>query len=83
VGLLGASTPIPEAQLISGFGCQQRLWALQLADAYLSKYGDDWVFTVSDAAFDHHGSKAFVYQVRHSKAFGFGRGEFSQTRWRF
>lgn len=64
----------------------------RVADAYLSKYGDDWRFAVRDGAFYHDpGSPpetdpgaAWVYEVATTKVFGFGKGEpFSQTRWRF
>ncbi|HYI46804.1 MAG TPA: pyridoxamine 5'-phosphate oxidase family protein [Actinomycetota bacterium] len=54
-----------------------------LADAYLAKYGKTWVFEVEDAVFRHEGSKALVYEIAPITAFGFGKGEFSQTRWRF
>jgi hypothetical protein len=64
----------------------------RLADAYLSKYGDNWRFTVRDGAFYHDPGSlreedtgaAWVYEVAPAKVFGFGKGEpFSQTRWRF
>lgn len=64
----------------------------RVADAYLSKYGDDWRFAVRDGAFYHEPGTlrendpgpAWVYEVAPEKVFGFGRGEaFSQTRWRF
>jgi general stress protein 26 len=60
----------------------------RLADAYVSKYGEDWRFGVADGAFvhqgGHEGSMALVYEVAPATAFGFAKGEeFSQTRWRF
>lgn len=64
----------------------------RVADAYLSKYGEDWRFVVRDGAFYHDpGSSreadtgaAWVYEVSPKKVFGFGKGgPFSQTRWRF
>jgi len=64
----------------------------RIAEAYVSKYGNDWRFTVRDGAFYHgegslreeYTGKALVYRVVPETAFGFGRGEsFSQTRWRF
>lgn len=60
----------------------------QIADAYISKYGEDWRFTVDDSAFVHdapnEGSVALVFEVFPKTAFGFRKGEeFSQTRWRF
>ena len=52
----------------------------RLADAYIPKYGQLFVFTVRNGALPG----AFAYEVRPTKAFGFGKGEvFSQTRWRF
>ena len=64
----------------------------RVADAYLSKYGEDWRFAVRAGAFFHDpGSMqgpdpgpAWVYEVRPKRVFGFGKGgPFSQTRWRF
>ena len=60
----------------------------RIADAYVSKYGNDWRFVVRDGAFvhegAHEGSTALVYEVAPRTVFGFGKGkEFSQTRWRF
>jgi general stress protein 26 len=56
-----------------------------VADEYLSKYGEEWRFTVRDGAFlNPEGGDALVYEVRPRSAFGFGKGEpYSQTRWRF
>lgn len=56
----------------------------RIADAYESKYGSDWHFDVRDGAF-HHGesSEALVFEVAPATAFGFGKGKYSQTRWRF
>ena len=56
----------------------------RIADAYVSKYGSDWRFTVRDGAFEHQGGSALVFEVAPRKVFGFRKGnEFSQTRWRF
>jgi general stress protein 26 len=56
----------------------------RLADEYVSKYGEDWRFTVRDGAFlNPEGGQALVYEIRPTTAFGFGKGAFSQTRWRF
>ena len=55
----------------------------RIADAYLAKYGSEWTFTIDEGAFEHRGGRAFVYEVQPEQAFGFGKGEFSQTRWRF
>ena len=64
----------------------------RVADAYLSKYGEDWRFAVQDGAFFHDSGSlretdvgaAWVYEVSPQRVFGFGKGgPFSQTRWRF
>jgi nitroimidazol reductase NimA-like FMN-containing flavoprotein (pyridoxamine 5'-phosphate oxidase superfamily) len=55
----------------------------RIADAYESKYGSDWHFDVRDGAFHGDGGEALVFEVAPSKAFGFGKGAYSQTRWRF
>jgi hypothetical protein len=55
----------------------------RIADAYESKYGSDWRFEVRDGAFFGEGGRALVYEAAPSTVFGFGKGEFSQTRWRF
>ena len=55
----------------------------RVAAAYESKYGSDWHFDVVDGAFLGDGGTALVFEVKPSKAFGFARGEYSQTRWAF
>ena len=55
----------------------------RIAQAYLSKYGSEWRFDVRDGAFFHAGGRALVYRVAPSTVFGFGKGRFSQTRYRF
>jgi hypothetical protein len=58
----------------------------RVADAYVTKYGDDWRFDVRDGAFQHSGGpggRALVFEVAPTTAFGFGKGRYSQTRWRF
>jgi general stress protein 26 len=60
--------------------------ALQrIAGEYLSKYGEDWRFTVRNGAFvNQESGVALVYEVQPKTAFGFGKGDpYSQTRWRF
>lgn len=58
----------------------------RLAAAYIAKYGDMFVYEVRDGEFrmrdtDH---EVLAFEVRATKAFGFGKGEpFSQTRYRF
>lgn len=55
----------------------------RIAEAYESKYGRDWHFEVRDGAFHNAGNEALVFEVAPTAVFGFGKGEFSQTRWRF
>ena len=55
----------------------------RIAAAYVAKYGSDWQFDVRDGAFAHGESTALVFEVAPVKAFGFAKGAFSQTRWRF
>jgi nitroimidazol reductase NimA-like FMN-containing flavoprotein (pyridoxamine 5'-phosphate oxidase superfamily) len=55
----------------------------RIADAYESKYGRAWHFDVHDGVFQHGGGEALVFEVAPTTAFGFGKGEYSQTRWRF
>jgi len=54
-----------------------------IAAAYEAKYGSGWHFEVRDGAFHHEGGEALVFQLTPATAFGFGKGAFSQTRWRF
>jgi len=56
----------------------------RLSDAYVSKYGSDWHFTVRDGAFHHEGGQALVFEIAPTTVFGFHKGEAGgQTRWRF
>jgi len=58
----------------------------RLADAYVAKYDQLFVFEVRDGALWIEGSEdpGMAFELRPTKAFGFGKGEsFSQTRWRF
>jgi general stress protein 26 len=56
----------------------------RVADAYVAKYGLDWEFTPRDGLFHHDdGDPALVYAIAPVTGFGFARGGFSQTRWRF
>jgi general stress protein 26 len=55
-----------------------------LAAAWESKYGSEWHFDVGDGVFTHpQGGEALVFEVAAAKVLGFGKGEYSQTRWRF
>ncbi len=62
---------------------EQRLRSL--ADAWVAKYGEEWRFTVSGDAFrpPEGGGEAWVYAVRPTRGFGFGKAPYSQTRYRF
>ncbi|ARQ70233.1 pyridoxamine 5'-phosphate oxidase family protein [Streptomyces marincola] len=56
----------------------------RVARAYRDKYGDDWAFTPRDGELHHEeGGAASAYAVVPEVAFGFRKGAFSQTRWRF
>ena len=55
----------------------------RIADAIESKYGSDWRFEVGDGAFHQEEGSALVYEVAPTTIFGFGKGVYSQTRWRF
>ena len=56
----------------------------QLAEQFVSKYGDDWRFEVREAAFHHQGGEAWVYEVVPTKVLGFEKGDPpGQTRWTF
>lgn len=57
---------------------------LELAGLYESKYGKEWHFDVRNGAFVNDvGGDAYVYELAPQKAFGFKKGPYSQTRWRF
>jgi nitroimidazol reductase NimA-like FMN-containing flavoprotein (pyridoxamine 5'-phosphate oxidase superfamily) len=56
----------------------------RIADAYESKYGSEWHFDVRDGAFTGQGdAHALVYEVAPAVVFGFAKGRYGQTRWRF
>ena len=63
----------------------------RVADVYLAKYGAVWHFDVVDGTFRHNPESvrpddigpAHVFRVAPTKVLGFGKGPFSQTRWRF
>lgn len=67
-----------EAERVSDDGELQRI-----ADAYESKYGSEWHFDVDDGMFRHESGNAIVFKVAPTKILGFGKGEYSQTRWQF
>lgn len=55
----------------------------RLADAWEAKYGKDWHFEVRDGAFEAGQGPALVFRVAPVTVFGFAKGRFGQTRWRF
>lgn len=56
----------------------------RLAVGYEAKYGTDWHFDVVDNAFHNdEGGTALVFEVAPTRAFGFAKNPYSQTRWRF
>jgi len=55
----------------------------RVAAAYEAKYGPDWRFEVRDGAFHHEGGEAWVFGLALSTGFGFAKGTYGQTRWRF
>jgi general stress protein 26 len=69
-----------EAVLVTDEATLQRL-----ADAYIAKYDDLFVFKVRDNALWIEGSEdpGLAFELRATKAFGFGKSPYSQTRWRF
>ena len=58
-----------------------------VAASFEAKYGSDWRFAVRDGAFHHQGAHkgavAQVYELAPRTVFGFRKGPYSQTRWRF
>jgi hypothetical protein len=55
----------------------------RLADGLVAKYGEVWRFTVQDGAFLSAGGRALVFEIAPVTAYGFGKGPYSHTRWRF
>lgn len=55
-----------------------------LATEFASKYGPDWEFDVRDGEFlVGDGGPALVHRLAPVTAFGFAKGDYGQTRWRF
>ena len=56
----------------------------EIAAGYEAKYGSEWHFDVAGGTF-RHGDEgvALVFEIAPTTAFGFGKGKYSQTRWRF
>jgi general stress protein 26 len=55
----------------------------RIADEFEDKYGSDWHFGVRAGVFVGDGGEALVFEVRPRKVFGFRKGNYAQTRWRF
>ena len=56
----------------------------RLADAYEAKYGEEWHFDVGDGVFINDAAgPAQVFELAPVTAYGFGKGEYSHTRWSF
>lgn len=56
----------------------------RVAEAFVAKYGEEWRYEVRDGAFRNRlDQRALVYRLRPSVAFGFRKGDYAQTRWRF
>ena len=56
----------------------------RIAEAFVAKYGEEWRYEVRDGAFRNRlDQRALVYRLRPSVAFGFRKGDYAQTRWRF
>lgn len=51
--------------------------------AYESEYGSDWHFDVREVLSRARAARRSCSRSRLPRAFGFGKGVFSQTRWRF
>jgi nitroimidazol reductase NimA-like FMN-containing flavoprotein (pyridoxamine 5'-phosphate oxidase superfamily) len=69
-----------EAERVTGRDALQ-----ELADAWVDKYGEEWRFEVDDDAFlpPGGGAEAWVFAVRATRAYGFGKAPYSHTRWTF
>ncbi len=57
---------------------------LRVADAFEAKYGPEWRFEVEGESFrGAAGNRAQAYDVVPRVGFGFAKGPYGQTRWRF
>jgi uncharacterized pyridoxamine 5'-phosphate oxidase family protein len=64
--------------------CSDHLRLQHVAALYVTKYGEEWRFSVKDGMFDHGHGQTPVFGVQPVTAYGFGRGEtFTHIRWRF
>lgn len=68
-------------------GTAARVTGLQrlttLAEAYRSKYGEDWAFECDDEVFDPQGEAAIIYEVAPAKVIAFAKSPHGQTTFRF
>jgi len=55
----------------------------QLAGAWRRKWDGRWRFEAREGAFHHETGSALVFAVRLTKVLAFGKGVFTQTRYRF
>lgn len=55
----------------------------RLAGEYVSKYGPQWRFRVTEDGFVGGGGPATVFRVAPVTVYGFSRGPFCHTRWSF
>lgn len=55
----------------------------RLAAAWAARWDGRWVYEVVDGGFVGHGIRSMVFAVEPSKVLAFGKGRFSQTRYRF
>ena len=55
----------------------------RVAAAFETKYGAEWHFDVRDGAFHHDPGTALVFAVAPATVFGFAKGDYAQTRYRF
>ena len=54
----------------------------RIADAYETKYGDDWLFDVGDGVFDTSGHVAAVFRIEPAKVLAFAKEPHAQTTYR-
>jgi nitroimidazol reductase NimA-like FMN-containing flavoprotein (pyridoxamine 5'-phosphate oxidase superfamily) len=57
----------------------------ELAEGWVAKYGEAWRFEVRDGSFHHDAGagEAWVRRVEPTVGYGFAKGRFAHTRWRF
>lgn len=55
----------------------------RVADVFFAKYGSDWAFEVADDGTFNGPEGALVYRLEPKQVLGFGKGQFTHTRWDF